>query len=121
MLARGDAEGQVAEDRIVRPIGKAHVLEDHLTATATRVRESALRLSDLEGLLHQLADAFDSRQPTLDLGETLRQLTQRIEQALGGKDEGGEGAQAYGPIGHHQAAKGQNQGNGGQSHPFQEG
>ena len=121
MFSGGDAEGEVAEDRIVRPIGEAHVLEDHLAATATHVGENPFGLSDLEGLLHQLADAFDRREPTLDLGETLRQLTQRIKQALGGQDEGGEGAKTHGAIGHHQAAKGQNQGNGGQSHPFQEG
>ena len=92
MLTGGNAEGKVAEDRIIRPVGKAHVLKDHLSTTTRHVRTSALGLGDLEGLLHQLANAFHSRQPTLNLGETLRQLTQRVEQTLGGKDECGEGA-----------------------------
>ena len=72
-------------------------------------------------MLEQLADAFNSGEASLDLGEALRQLAQGIKQPLGIKDEGGEGAKAHGTAEHHPAAQGKHHGHGGQGYPFDEG
>ena len=96
VLARSNAEGEVAQDRLIRPIAEADVLENHLPQAGRTQRSGVGILHDLQGLLHQLTDALHGRQTTLNLGEPFRQLTQRIKQTLGIEDEGGEDSKAHG-------------------------
>ena len=129
MLAGGNAEGEVREDRVVLAVGERHLLEDHLTGAAALPPTGhgpcrALlqrQLHDLNGLLQQLTNPLHRREAALDLGEALRQLTQGIEQALRIQDESGEGAESHHTGGHHPAPQGQHHGDGGEGHPFDQG
>ena len=121
MLARSNTEGEVAQDRLIRPVAEADVLENHLPQPGRTQRSGVGILHDLQGLLHQLTDALHGRQTTLNLGEPFRQLTQRIKQTLGIEDEGGEDSEAHGTRCHHPSPQGQHQGNSSEGHPFEEG
>ena len=129
MLAGFDPEGEVREDRLVVSVGEGNVLEDHLTgaaalAAAGHSRCRALisgQLADLHLLFQQLPDPLHGGESPLDLGEALGQLAQRIEQALGKEDEGGEGAETHGTGGDHPAAQGQHRGDRRQRHPLDQG
>ena len=112
MLARGDAEGEVAEDRVVRAVGEADLLKNHLAGTGPLAAAAdgggravtGGQICDFDRLLEQLADALNGGEAALDLGEAFSQLAQGIEQPLGIEDEGGEGAEPHGAAEHHPAA-----------------
>ena len=131
MFSRGDAEGEVFEDRIVAAVSEAHVLEHHLAGSgggpllhrppSQRTPLGRWQVGDLDRLLQEFADPLHGRQPSLDLGEPLCQLAQWIKEALGEEDEGGEGAQPHGAGGDHRAPEGQHHGHRRQGHPLDEG
>ena len=129
VLSRCNSEVEIAQDRFVGAVGKAHVLEHHFTAGSSgrsELADGALLgrlgvVDDLERLLEQLANALNGGESSLDLGEALCQLAQWIEQTLGIKDERCEGAQSHRPCCHHPSTQGQHQGNSPKSDPFNEG
>ena len=129
MLARGDAKAEIAQDRLVRPIGERDVLKDHL---ATRIPGCSQRpglsggwrslaVGDLQGLFKEFTDPFDGGESPLDLGEAFRELPQRVEKLLGIEDEGGEGSETHGTSGDHPTAEGKDHCHGTERHPFDEG
>ena len=129
MLTGGDPEGEVREDRVVRPVGEGDVLKDdltgaaHLAARADRGGRALVegQLLNLDGLLEQFTDPLNGGEAPLDLGEALRQLAQGVKEALGIKDEGGQGAEAHGAGGHHPAPQGQHEGDRPEGHPLDQG
>ena len=110
MFAGGDPEGEILQDRLIRPVAEADVVEDDLSDAVAVERSRITGLQDLERLLHQFTDALHGRQAALDLRESFRQLPQRIEQALGVKDEGGEDAETHRSIGDHPTSERQHKG-----------
>ena len=94
MFAGADVQVQVLQDRLIRPVGKAHILKNHLALGLQAAGAAAI--NDLLVFIKQFANAFDSGEAALELREALRQLTQGIKQPLGVKDEGGEHPQPHG-------------------------
>ena len=120
MFPGRNAEGEIAQDRLIRAVTEADVFENHFTQSGGTEGSGIGILHDLQGLLHQFTDPLHRRQATLNLGEALRQLAQRIEQTLGIENERGEDSQAHGAGRHHPSAQGQHQGHRSQRHPFEE-